>query len=179
MIYRLGDSEPLFEGAGHFIAPDARLIGKVRLGAGSSIWFGAVVRGDNDWIEIGENSNIQDNAVLHTDPGLPLRIGRGVTVGHRAVLHGCTIGDGSLIGIGSTVLNSSVVGTHCLIGAHSLLTEGKRFPDGVLIVGSPARIVRELTDDEIEKLAASAAAYTGNSRRFHEQLVDATPPGDG
>lgn len=173
MIYRLGDSCPLLEGDGHFIAPGASVIGKVRLGAGSSVWFGAVIRGDNDWIEIGENSNIQDNAVLHTDPGLRLRVGAGVTVGHRAMLHGCTIGDGSLIGIGSTILNNAVVGARCLVGAHSLLTEGKQFPDGVLIVGSPARIVRELDGDEQARLAASAAVYTRNSRRFREQLTDA------
>lgn len=166
MNYRLGNDLPEISGSGHFIAPSASLIGKVRLEAGSSVWFGAVLRGDNDWIDIGENSNIQDGAILHTDPGIPLTVGRNVTVGHRAMLHGCSIGNGSLIGIGSTVLNNARVGERCLVGAHALITEGKEFPDGVLIVGSPARVVRELTDDEIQQLETSAAIYTQKSQRY-------------
>jgi len=173
MIYRLGESSPEFEGEGHFVAPDANVIGNVRLGARSSIWFGATVRGDNDWINIGADSNIQDASVVHTDPGLPVQIGSGVTVGHRVMLHGCTVGDGSLIGIGSSVLNRANIGKRCLVGAHSLVTEGKQFPDGVLILGSPARVIRELNDDEVAMLVASAASYTANSRRFREQLAEA------
>ena len=170
MIYSLGDSAPVFEGDGHFVAPDASVIGKVRLGPRSSVWFGATVRGDNDWIEIGADSNIQDASVIHTDPGLRVQIGIGVTVGHRVVLHGCTVGDGSLVGIGSTVLNRAVIGKQCLVGAHSLVTEGKEFPDGVLILGSPARVVRTLNDDEKAALSTSAAIYTANSRRFRDRL---------
>jgi carbonic anhydrase/acetyltransferase-like protein (isoleucine patch superfamily) len=171
MMYRLGDAAPVLDGGGHFVAPDASLIGKVRLAAGASVWFGAVLRGDNDWIEIGANSNIQDGAILHTDPGLKLTVGAGVTVGHRVMLHGCTIGDGSLIGIGSTILNNAVIGKRCLVGAHSLVTEGKQFPDGVLIVGSPARVVRTLSDDDQALLAKSAAIYTQNSQRYQDELA--------
>jgi len=170
MIYALGDNAPLLDGNDHFIAPNAAVIGKVRLAAGASVWFGAVVRGDNDWITIGRDSNIQDGAILHTDSGIPLDVGERVTVGHRVMLHGCTIGDESLIGIGSTILNHAKIGRQCLVGAHALITEGKEFPDGVLIVGSPARIKRELTDEERQLLARSAASYVANSERFEQQL---------
>ncbi|MBT8085058.1 MAG: gamma carbonic anhydrase family protein [Woeseia sp.] len=170
MIFALGDSKPELDLTANFVAPNATVIGKVRMGAGASVWFGAVIRGDNDWISIGRNCNIQDGAILHTDPGIPLTLGDEVTVGHRAMLHGCNIGDGSLVGIGSTVLNHARIGRHCIIGAHSLVTEGKEFPDGVLILGSPARIVRELTTDERQLLAASAAVYIKNSERYRNDL---------
>lgn len=171
MNFRLGSDQPEFSGSGHFIAPSASLIGKVRIAAGASVWFGAVLRGDNDWIDIGENSNIQDGAILHTDPGIPLTVGKNVTVGHRAMLHGCSIGNGSLIGIGSTVLNHAQVGKRCLVGAHALITEGKEFPDGVLIVGAPAHVVRELSDDELRQLETSAAVYTQKSQRYLQEFA--------
>lgn len=171
MIATLGGRTPEFLGEGHYIAPNASIIGSVRLKAHASVWFNAVLRGDNDWIEVGENSNVQDGSVLHTDPGIPLTIGDGVTVGHRVALHGCTIGHNSLIGIGSTILNGSSVGANCIVGAHSLITENKAFPDGVMILGSPARAVRELRDDELADLLASASAYTRNGERYRENLV--------
>ncbi len=170
MIYSLGDREPEFEGDGHFIAPSASIIGSVTLKQGASVWFNAVLRGDNDLIEIGRNSNIQDGAVLHTDPGIELIVGENVTVGHRAMLHGCTIGNNSLIGIGSTILNRAKIGDDCLVGAHSLITEGKEFPDDVLILGSPAEMVRELTEQEMESLKSSADVYVLNSQRFIREL---------
>lgn len=170
MIGRLGERVPQLAGGGHFIAPNATVIGSVRLMANSSIWFNAVLRGDNDWIEIGENSNVQDGSVLHTDPGFPLTIGNGVTVGHKAMLHGCLVGDNSLVGIGSTVLNGAEIGRNSLVGAHSLITEGKSFPDGVLILGSPAKVVRELEPEEIEMLRVSAQIYVDNGRRYLDEL---------
>lgn len=171
MIFALGDSRPVLEGEGHFVADDARVIGKVRLGPRASVWFGAILRGDNDWIEIGRDSNVQDGAILHTDPGFELAVGEQVTIGHRAVLHGCRVGDGSLLGIGSTVLNGARIGRQCLVGAHALVTEGKTFPDGVLIVGAPARVVRELRDDERARLAESAAVYVANGERYRAGLA--------
>ena len=170
MIYALGEKRPEMLGDGQWIAPDASVIGSVRLHANASVWFGCVLRGDNDWIEIGENSNVQDGSVLHTDPGLPLRVGSNVTIGHQAMLHGCTIGDGSLIGIGATVLNKACIGENTLVGAHSLVTEGKTFPGGVMLMGAPAKVVRELREDEIRMLAASAAHYVDNAARYREQL---------
>lgn len=170
MMYRLGDWQPELDGGGQFVADNASVIGKVRLAAGASVWFNAVLRGDNEWIEIGAGSNIQDHSILHTDPGIPLTVGERVTVGHRVTLHGCTIGDGSLIGIGSTILNRARVGRRCLVGAHALVTEGKEFPDGVLILGSPARVVRELQEPELELLESSADIYLQNGARFREQL---------
>lgn len=172
MIYSLGDREPEFEGDGHFIAPSASIIGSVTLKQGASVWFNAVLRGDNDLIEIGRNSNIQDGAVLHTDPGIELIVGDNVTVGHRTMLHGCTIGNNSLIGIGSTILNHAKIGGDCLVGAHSLITEGKEFPDGVLILGSPAKVARELETHEIEFLQTAADVYVRNSQRFLKQLKE-------
>lgn len=171
MIASLGDRQPDFVGDGHFIAPNASLIGAVRLNANASVWFNVVIRGDNEWIDVGEDSNIQDNAVLHTDPGFPLTIGKGVTVGHKVMLHGCEIGDNTLVGVSSTILNGAKIGRNCLIGAHSLITEGKQFPDGVLILGSPAKVVRELLPQEIEKLKTSAQIYVKNGKRFNEQLT--------
>ncbi len=170
MIYSLGDRQPEFEGDGHFVAPSASIIGNVTLKQGASVWFNAVLRGDNDMIEIGRNSNIQDGAVLHTDPGIELIVGENVTVGHRAMLHGCTIGNNSLIGIGSTILNHAKIGGNCLVGAHSLITEGKEFPGGVVVLGSPARIVRELTEQEMDFLKSSVDVYVLNSQRFIREL---------
>lgn len=169
MIIALGDERPSLDEASNFVAASATLIGKVRLGSGTSIWFGAVLRGDNEWIRIGRNSNVQDGAILHADPGIPLTIGDGVTVGHRAMLHGCTVGDGCLIGIGSTVLNDARIGSECIVGAHALVPEGKSFPDGVLLMGVPARIVRELDDEERAQLALPAESYLRNSQRYRAQ----------
>ncbi len=171
MIARLGDREPVFEGAGHFVADSAAIIGSVRLGDRASVWFNCVLRGDNDWLEIGARSNVQDGCVLHTDPDLPLVVGTGVTVGHMAMLHGCRVGDNSLIGIGATVLNGASIGANCIVGAHALVTENKAFPDGTLILGSPARAMRELSADEITAIGASAASYVANAERFREQLA--------
>jgi len=170
VIHTLDGQAPVLEGNGHYVADNATLIGRVRLKHQASIWFNAVLRGDNDWLEVGERSNIQDGAILHTDPGIPLVVGDGVTVGHRVMLHGCRIGDNSLIGIGSTLLNGAVVGRNCIVGAHSLLTENKVFPDGSLIMGSPARIARSLNDEEIAHIGWSADIYVKNARRFSEQL---------
>lgn len=175
MIASLGERRPQFDGTDHFIAHNATVIGSVRIGHGASIWFNVVIRGDNDWIEIGENSNIQDASVLHTDTGVRLQVGNNVTVGHRVMLHGCTIGDGSLIGIGSTVLNNARIGKHCLVGAHSLITEGKVFPDGVLILGSPARSVRPLNADEFSLLQMAARHYVENGRRYTREFAEYTP----
>lgn len=172
MKYRLGDHEPVLEGSDHYIAPGAQLIGRVRLKSHSSIWFNVVIRGDNDWIEIGERSNIQDGSVLHTDPGLPLVVGNDVTVGHKVMLHGCSIGANTLVGIGSTILNGAVIGENCIVGAHALITENKEFPPGSLIVGAPARIARQLSPEEIEQLRLGADHYVANAARFREQLVD-------
>ena len=170
MIYQLGDRQPRLDGDGHFIAPSASVIGNVTLKQGASIWFNAVLRGDNDLIEIGVNSNIQDGAVLHTDPGIELIVGDNVTVGHQVMLHGCTIGNNSLIGIGSTLLNRSSIGNNCIVGAHSLITEGKKFPDEVLIHGSPAKVIRELEAAELEFLKYAADVYVQNSQRFLDEL---------
>lgn len=170
MIYALGERTPVIEGEEHFIAENATLIGSVRLGHASSVWFNCVLRGDNDWIEIGARSNIQDNSVLHTDPGIKLIIGEGVTVGHRVMLHGCTIGENTLIGIGSTVLNRARIGRNCVVGAHSLITEDKEFPDNSLIIGAPARVVRKLEQSDVDMLRKSADIYVANATRFNESL---------
>lgn len=171
MIYTLGDNTPIFEGDQHYIAPSAELIGMVRVKSGASIWFNTVLRGDNDWITIGENSNIQDGSVLHTDPGIELTVGDNVTIGHQVTLHGCEIGDGTMIGIGTTVLNRARIGRNCVVGACALITEGKEFPDGVLILGSPAKVVRNLEEDELNMLKMSAQVYVNNSKRFRKDLV--------
>jgi carbonic anhydrase/acetyltransferase-like protein (isoleucine patch superfamily) len=167
----LGDRAPVLEGGGHFLADNASIIGSVRLKDQSSVWFHSVLRGDNDWLEVGERSNIQDGCILHTDPGIPLVIGNGVTVGHRVMLHGCRVGDNTLIGIGSTLLNGAAIGRNCIVGAHSLVTENKSFPDGSLILGSPARVARELSDEEIAHIGWSADIYVKNAQRFNEQLA--------
>lgn len=168
-LYRLGDKTPQ-TGHGVWVAPNATVIGDVRLGDGASVWWNAVLRGDNDPITIGAGTNIQDGSVLHTDLGVPLTLGRDVTVGHLVMLHGCTVGDGALIGIGSVILNRAVIGAHSLVGARSLVPEGKVYPDGVLLMGSPAKVVRELTEEEIAKLEKSARHYEENARRYRETL---------
>ena len=173
MIYALGDRVPEFEGADHFVADNAVVIGNVRLKDKASVWFNCVLRGDNDWLVVGERSNIQDGSILHTDDGIGLVVGDGVTVGHKVMLHGCTIGDNSLIGIGSTILNNATIGANSIVGANSLITENKSFPDGSLIVGSPARLVRELSAEEIEQIRWSARVYVDNGQRFREQLQPA------
>ncbi len=153
-----------------WVAGSAEVMGNVKLGADASIWFGAVLRGDNDPITIGAGSNVQDGSVLHADIGQPLTLGERVTVGHKVMLHGCTIGDESLIGIGAVVLNGAKIGRHCLVGAGALVTEGKEFPDGSMILGSPARVVRQLTPEQIEGLRGSALGYVENARRFRAGL---------
>jgi len=154
-----------------FVADSAQVIGDVTLAENSSVWFGAVIRGDSDRISIGAGSNIQDGSVLHVDSGCPLTVGERVTVGHRVVLHGCTIGDETLIGIGAVVLNGARIGRNCLVGAGALVTEGKEFPDGSMILGSPAKAVRQLTPEQIEGLRRSAEHYIGNARRFQSGLT--------
>ncbi|RZV37704.1 MAG: gamma carbonic anhydrase family protein [Chromatiales bacterium] len=171
MIYTLGDRAPILEGAGHFIADNATIIGSVRLGDQASVWFNCVLRGDNDWLTIGARSNIQDGSVLHTDEGIELVVGAGVTVGHKVMLHGCSIGDNSLIGIGSSILNGAKIGRDCLVGAHALVTENKVFPDRSLILGAPAKVVRELSDEEVAQIRWSADVYVRNASRFLSDLV--------
>lgn len=166
-IYALNDIRPTFEDETNlWIAADAVVIGDVRLGADVGIWFCAVLRGDNEPIVIGERSNVQEHAVMHTDPGFPLTVGKDCTIGHRAMLHGCTIGDNSLVGMGAIVLNGARIGKNCLVGAGALVTEGKEFPDNSLVVGSPARLVRSLDDAAIQGLHGSAEHYVANARRF-------------
>ncbi len=155
-----------------WIAPNAQIMGNVEMAAGSSAWFGAVLRGDNDVIKIGARSNIQDNAVLHTDPGIPLTIGEGVIVGHQVMLHGCTIGDNSLIGIGATILNGAKIGKNCLIGAHALITEGKEITDGSMVVGAPGKIVKTLTQAHFDMLKLNAQIYVKNAQRFAAGLKE-------
>jgi carbonic anhydrase/acetyltransferase-like protein (isoleucine patch superfamily) len=165
MIWQLDGLAPDIDPTA-WIAPSAQVIGLVRLRAQSSVWFGATLRGDNELIDLGEGSNIQENAVLHTDIGYPLSIGAGCTIGHMAMLHGCTIGDNSLIGMNATILNGAVIGRNCLIGAGALITEGKTIPDGSLVMGAPGRVVRDLDDTAIARLRASALGYQNNARRF-------------
>jgi carbonic anhydrase/acetyltransferase-like protein (isoleucine patch superfamily) len=168
-IYSLEDTLPSVA-AGAWVADSAQVIGAVELGVNASIWFGAIIRGDTETIRIGEGSNIQDGSVLHADVGKPLTVGKHVTVGHQVMLHGCTIGDESLIGIGAVVLNGAKIGKNCLVGAGSLVTEGKEFPDGSMIMGSPAKVVRELSLEQIEGLRRSAMHYIENAHRFQSGL---------
>ena len=168
-IYSLGEKQPQL-GDDAWVAPNATVIGDVHLGAKASIWWNATLRGDNDPIHIGENSNIQDGSVLHTDEGVPMHIGANVTVGHLVMLHGCTVGDGSLIGIGSIVLNGAVIGKNSIVGANTLIPEGKTYPDRVLIVGSPGKVVRELSDEEVGRLSHAADHYVNNARRYRTTL---------
>lgn len=169
-VYALAERTPRIA-ASAWLAPDAVVIGDVVLAENASIWWKAVLRGDNDPIVIGPNSNIQDGSVLHTDEGIPLTVGRDVTVGHNVILHGCTIGDGCLIGMGSILLNGAVIGEHCLIGAGTLIPERKVIPPRVLVVGSPGRIVRDLTDEEVARIAASARHYAANAELYRRALA--------
>ncbi|WP_011581064.1 MULTISPECIES: gamma carbonic anhydrase family protein [Chelativorans] len=175
-IYSLDGHVPQFaDDATGWVAPDATLIGEVIIGRNVGIWFGAVLRGDNEPITIGDDSNVQEHTVMHTDRGFPLTVGRGCTIGHRAILHGCTIGDHSLIGMGATVLNGARIGSECLVGAGALITEGKVFPDRSLIVGAPAKAIRVLDDKAAAQLRASAASYVENAERFRRGLKLVTP----
>ncbi|WP_422007939.1 gamma carbonic anhydrase family protein [Pyruvatibacter mobilis] len=170
-IYALDGTEPqLPESGRYWVAPSASVMGNVILEQDASVWFGATIRGDNDPIRIGARANVQDGSVLHTDPGMPLTIGPDVTIGHMVMLHGCTIGEGSLIGIGATVLNGAKIGKGSIIGAHALVTEGKEIPDGVLAVGSPAKVVRELTPEDSAALKLSAHHYVENWKKFTKEL---------
>lgn len=170
-VYSLGDKKPQLPPDGEYwVAPTATVIGDVILKSGASVWFGAVVRGDNDPITIGRDTNIQDGSVLHSDPGEPLTIGDGVTVGHMVMLHSCEIGDNTLIGIGAVVLGRARIGKNCLIGANTLITEGKEIPDGSLVMGQPGKVVRQLESGQIEALKASAAHYVQNWKRYVADL---------
>ena len=168
-IYRLDDDIPRIAETA-WVADSAQVIGRVALEEGASVWFGAILRGDNEWISIGRGSNVQDGSVLHTDMGCPLTIGADVTIGHQVVLHGCTIGDGSLVGIQAVVLNNAKIGKNCLVGAGALVTEGKEFPDGSLIMGSPARVVRQLSPEQFERVKLGAVHYLENAARYRKGL---------
>ncbi|WEX76034.1 gamma carbonic anhydrase family protein [Sinorhizobium numidicum] len=171
-LYALGSLQPQTPPEGsYWVAPDANVIGQVEIGEDVGIWFGATLRGDNEPIRIGARTNIQEAVVIHVDSGFPTTIGEGCTIGHRAIIHGCTIGDNSLIGMGATVLNGAKIGRNCLIGANALITEGKEFPDNSLIVGSPAKVVRTLDDAAVEALKRSAEHYVKNSERYAAQLT--------
>ena len=171
MKYRLGSSH-VEAHADSWVAPNATLVGKVKLEPGASVWFNAVLRGDNELIHIGENSNVQDGTVMHTDMGFPLNIGTGVTIGHNAMLHGCTVGDYSLVGINAVILNGAKIGKYCIIGANSLIGEGKEIPDGSLVMGSPGKVVRELSEPQKKMLEASAAHYVHNAQRYARDLQE-------
>ncbi|MCK9505980.1 MAG: gamma carbonic anhydrase family protein [Porticoccaceae bacterium] len=173
MIYTLSGKTPVLHGD-VFIAPGAHVIGAVDIGASASVWFNVVIRADDDRITIGEETNIQDGSVLHVDAGSPMRIGRGVVVGHKVMLHGCTIGDGSLIGINAVVLNGAKIGNHCLIGANSLIPENAVIPDGSLVLGTPGKVVRQLSEKEIAKIAMGAKQYCARAREYKSQLVAGT-----
>ena len=168
-IYQLGDDAPRIAPTA-WVADSAQLIGRVRLGEGASVWYGAVLRGDNEWITLGARSNVQEGSVLHTDMGFPLTLGDDVTVGHQAMLHGCTVGDGSLIGIQAIVLNGAKIGRGCLVGAGAVVTEGKEFPDNSLILGSPAKVVREITPEQAARIRMSALHYVENAQRHRTTL---------
>ena len=170
-IYALGEFEPKTPGPDRFwLAPDATIIGKVDLGEDVGIWFGSVLRGDNEPIIVGKGSNIQEGVMIHTDPRYPVTIGENCTIGHHAIIHGCVIGDNSLIGMGATILNGAKIGRNSLVGANALVTEGKEFPDNSLIVGSPAKVMRVLNDEAVEKLKQSAVRYVANWKRFARDL---------
>lgn len=174
LIYKLGNRRVTARG-NHWVAENATVLGSVELGNNASVWFNAVIRGDNDQVTIGDNTNIQDAAVLHTDPGIQLTLGDNVTVGHKAMLHGCTVGDNSLIGINAVVLNGAKIGKNCIVGANALIPEGKEIPDGSLVVGSPGKVIRQLTDPQIAMLQLSADVYVKNAERFRNELEQATP----
>lgn len=169
-IYQISEFSPQIDSTA-FVADSANIIGKVRLAAHSSVWFNVTIRGDNELIAIGENSNVQESAVLHTDMGFPLTIGKNVTIGHQAMLHGCTVEDGALIGIQAVVLNGAVIGKNCLVGAGALVTEGKHFPDNSLIIGSPAKVARTLSEEEISHMHKNTANYVQRAQLFKTELV--------
>ena len=170
MIYKLGEHEVEITGEDFYVAETASVIGKVRLANDTSVWFGAVLRGDNESITVGENTNIQECAVVHTDPGFPCILGSNVTIGHQAMLHGCQVGDNSLIGINAVVLNGAKIGRNCLIGANALVTENQEIPDGSLVIGSPAKPIKQLTTAQIQKLKESAEHYVTRFKRFKRDL---------
>lgn len=170
MLYSLGYGSPKTASGEYYVAPTASVIGHVTLGRNANIWFGAVLRGDGNTIEIGDSTNIQDNAVVHIDSDAPARLGNNVSVGHSAVVHGCTIGDGTLVGIGATILSHAKIGSYCIVGAGALITERKEFPDRSVIIGTPAKRVREVTDEEVEMLEETAAHYAELGRRYHNEL---------
>jgi len=175
-IYQLDQDRPDLAGSPEvndqcWVAPDAILVGKVRLGSDANVWFGAVLRGDNEWIEIGDGSNVQESCTLHTDIGFPLTVGKHCTIGHNAILHGCTIGDNSLVGMGAIVLNGAVIGENCLIGAGALVPEGREIPDNSLVVGAPGKVVRELDENSAKQLHMSALHYAQNAKRFRDGMV--------
>jgi len=173
-LYSIGERRVLLRGAHHYIAPDASIIGSVTLEHEVSVWFNVVIRADNDQVAIGEQTNVQDGSVLHVDPGYPMNLGRRVTVGHKVMLHGCSVGDGSLIGINSVVMNGAKIGKSTLIGANTLIAEGKEIPDGVLVLGSPGKIVRELKQEEKDYLLKIADGYVRRSRFYQQNLREIT-----
>jgi carbonic anhydrase/acetyltransferase-like protein (isoleucine patch superfamily) len=168
-IYQLGEHAPDVDSSA-YITDSANLVGKVKIEANATIWFGVTIRGDNELITIGENSNVQEGSILHTDPGFPLTIGKNVTVGHQAMLHGCTIGEGSLVGIQAVILNGAKIGKNCLVGAGALVTEGKEFPDNSLIIGTPAKAVRTLSEEDIARLRGNADNYVKRGQFFKQNL---------
>jgi carbonic anhydrase/acetyltransferase-like protein (isoleucine patch superfamily) len=170
MLYALGSELPATTDEEYFVAPSAAVIGRVTLGRHANVWFGAVLRGDGNTIEVGDNTNVQDNAVVHIDADAPARIGANVTIGHAAVVHGCTVGDFSLIGIGATILSHARIGRYCIVGAGALITERKDFPDRSLLIGAPAKRMRDVTDEEVEMLKESAAHYAELGRRYRAEL---------
>lgn len=171
MLFSLEGNSPKFDGD-NFVAPDATLIGKVHLHKGASVWFKAVLRGDNELISVGKGSNIQDGTVCHTDMGCPLSLGDGVTVGHNVILHGCQVGDNVLIGMGSTIMNNVKISDNTIVGAGSVVTEGKEFPAGVLVLGAPAKVIRDLSEEEKSLINLSAESYVNNSARFNSSLKE-------
>jgi carbonic anhydrase/acetyltransferase-like protein (isoleucine patch superfamily) len=171
-LYSIGERRVALRGTHHYVAPDASIIGSVTLENDVSVWFNVVIRADNDQVTIGEASNVQDGSVLHVDPGYPMTLGRRVTIGHKVMLHGCTVGDGSLVGINSVVMNGAKIGKSSLIGANTLIAEGKEIPDGVLVLGSPGKIVRELKQEEKDYLLKIAAGYVERSRSYRNDLKE-------
>jgi carbonic anhydrase/acetyltransferase-like protein (isoleucine patch superfamily) len=168
-IFQLGVDAPKIDPTA-WVAENASVVGRVALGPEASVWYGAVLRGDNEWLTLGARCNVQDGSVLHSDPGFPLTLHDDVTIGHQVMLHGCTVGEGTLIGIQSVVLNGARIGRHSIVGAGALVTEGKEFPDGALIVGSPAKVVRMLTPEQIERLRQTAQHYVENAARHRDQV---------
>lgn len=174
MIYQLGDRKVEFKGDDYWVADNAVVLGSVVLEQNASVWFNCVVRGDSDVITIGEGSNVQDGSVLHTDTGFKLTIGKNCTIGHKVMLHGCQIGDNTLIGINSVILNGAKIGKNCLIGANSLIPEGKEIPDGSMVLGSPGKVVKQLSEGQIQVIGLSAAHYVQNFKRFKKELKPQT-----